>query len=127
MANKSHALDFYLELSKERIPGHTGINKFGYNLDVDIATLPETIWSYGGQVPFPSSFSALSISSSSTNDTSGSGGGAAGYTGANSFGSAVSTPVVQGFNGGSTPTANDIVQRVVVQVELLVLVMDQVV
>ena len=37
----------------------------------------------------------------------GSGGGASGYNGANSFGSAVSTPVVQGFNGGSTPTAND--------------------
>lgn len=71
MANKSHALDFYLELSKGRIPGHIGINKFGYNLDVDTTTLPETIWSYGGQVPFPSGFSALSISSSSTNDTSG--------------------------------------------------------
>lgn len=33
-------------------PGYKAINKFGVNLDIDTATVPETIWSHGGAFPF---------------------------------------------------------------------------
>ena len=72
MANKSHALDFYLELSKGRIPNHTGINKFGFNADVDTGSTPETSWSAGGLITFPTTGAAISVVSDDTNDDEGS-------------------------------------------------------
>ena len=72
MANKGHAIDFYLELAAGGIPKHTGINKFGLNTDIDTSSDPETIWSAGGLVTFPTASAALSVVSDDVNDDEGS-------------------------------------------------------
>lgn len=45
------------------------INKFGYNSEIDTATDPEDVWSYGGLYTFISSPVPLFISSSDNTDT----------------------------------------------------------
>lgn len=37
---------------KKTGPGYEVVNKFGENLNIDIATVPETIWAHGGVFPF---------------------------------------------------------------------------
>ena len=39
---------FNLEVSKGNIPGHTVVDKFGENPDVDTTTTPEDVWEGGG-------------------------------------------------------------------------------
>ena len=58
---------FELQVSRNQIPGHYFIHKFGYN--PIISTVVETVWSQGGLYVYPSSASTMYISSSSTNDT----------------------------------------------------------
>ena len=36
--------DYLLDIANNKTPGTTSINKFGYNSDIDTATVPETIW-----------------------------------------------------------------------------------
>ncbi len=40
--------DFLLEVAKGNVPGHTLVNKFGRNLDIDTGSVPETVWGGGG-------------------------------------------------------------------------------
>ena len=47
-----------------------GIHKFGHNPDVDIASVPEDVWTLGGLYPFPAVTGPLTLVSSSANDTS---------------------------------------------------------
>jgi hypothetical protein len=49
MSNLRQNEDFYLEVSKGTIPGHSKINKFGHN---PAATTGEDIWGAGGTYPF---------------------------------------------------------------------------
>lgn len=56
-----------LQVSRGQIPWHEAVVVFGYNGDVD--TTPETVWPYGGILPFPPSALRLSVSSASVNDT----------------------------------------------------------
>ena len=56
-----------LQVSRGQIPWHESITIFGYNADVD--TSIETVWPYGGLLPFPASALQLSVSSDSANDT----------------------------------------------------------
>ena len=42
-----------LQVSRGQIPWHESITIFGYNADVD--TSMETVWPYGGILPFPAS------------------------------------------------------------------------
>jgi hypothetical protein len=50
-------------------PGHFVINKFGENPDVDIASVPEAIWSHGGSFPWISAGIAMDIVSDDAADT----------------------------------------------------------
>jgi len=63
--------DFYLEVAKGNIPGHSIINKFGFNPDIDNTSEPETVWSAGGLYPWSSLTSAqtLYVKSSDSGDT----------------------------------------------------------
>lgn len=65
---KHYYNDYFLELSKGNIPQHSTINKFGFNLDIDTGTDPETIWSAGGLYTFPSSADTLKIISNDADD-----------------------------------------------------------
>lgn len=57
---------FELQVSRGQIAGHTVVQIFGYNPDLD--TTEESIWPDGGTVPHPTVASVLSIVSTSTDD-----------------------------------------------------------
>lgn len=59
---------FGLQVARGQIQGHSVVQVFGYNPDVD--TTEESVWPDGGTVPHPTVASVLKISSSSANDTS---------------------------------------------------------
>ena len=58
---------FELQVARGQITWHESVTVFGYNSDVD--TSVETVWPYGGLLPFPESALQLSVSSASANDT----------------------------------------------------------
>lgn len=57
---------FELQVSRGQIAGHSVIQIFGYNSDLD--TTEESIWPDGGTVPHPTVASVLDIVSTSTDD-----------------------------------------------------------
>ena len=63
--------DFYLEVAKGNVTGHSFIHKFGANFDVDTGSDPETVWSAGGLYPWSSLSSAqtLYVLSTDSGDT----------------------------------------------------------
>lgn len=65
--------DFYSEVAKGNIKGHTIIHKFCANFDIDVGTTPQTIWSQSGLYPWsalatPQTLYCLSTSASDTSD-----------------------------------------------------------
>lgn len=58
--------DFYTEVNKGVIPGHSLIHKFGSNLSV--GTTQEDVWAPGGSLTFLTSADTLDVVSSSAND-----------------------------------------------------------
>jgi len=68
--------DFQLQVSREQIPFHQALYKFGYN--PDIKGIEETIWTQGGIYSYPTTAAQLYVSSSSGDDANGG-------TGANSI------------------------------------------
>lgn len=75
--------DFRLQVARGQIQGHTAINVFGYNPDVD--TSEESVWPDGSTVPHPTAASALTIVSTSAND--------------DSAGTGARTVYIEGLNG----------------------------
>jgi hypothetical protein len=70
--------EFYLEVAKGNIDGHTAINKFGRNPDVTTAADPEDVWGGGGIYAFyPTTAQSMEAVSSDDED-----GGAGTDTGA---------------------------------------------
>lgn len=59
---------FQLQVARDQVAWHQAVVVFGYNSDVDTAA--ETVWPYGGLLPFPPSAIQMKISSSNANDTS---------------------------------------------------------
>ena len=59
---------FGLQVARGQIQGHTVVQVFGYNPDLD--TSEESVWPDGGTIPHPTVASVLKVSSSSANDTS---------------------------------------------------------
>lgn len=65
---KHYYNDYFVELSKGHIPQHSVINKFGFNLDIDTGSDPETIWSAGGLYTFATSADTLKVVSNDVDD-----------------------------------------------------------
>lgn len=76
---------FALQVARGQVQGHTAINIFGYNPDVD--TSEESVWPDGGTVPHPTVASVLSIVSTSVADDG------------NPVGTGARTLYIEGLNG----------------------------
>jgi len=61
--------DFLIEVAKGTVLGHSFVQKYGRNSDIDTATDPEDIWEYGGTYTFPTVAAINYISSSDNTDT----------------------------------------------------------
>lgn len=59
--------DFYFEVARGNVSGHTAVQKFGRNNDIDTAAA-EDIWAGGGTRAYLSSAETMDIASASTND-----------------------------------------------------------
>ena len=69
--------NFYLEVAKGNVPGHSAINKFGHNPAVTTATLNGAdVWGGGGRYGFyPTAAQTMeAVSSSTADDSTGTGG-----------------------------------------------------
>ena len=62
--------DFALEVVKGNVPGHSFINKFGRNPDIDTGSDPEDVWDVGGIWVAPTTARIHDIASTSASDTS---------------------------------------------------------
>ena len=62
--------DFFLEMSKGNITGHTTFVMFGHNPDIDTGG-PEDLWAQGGVITHLTSAETMDVVSSSTDDDSG--------------------------------------------------------
>ena len=58
---------FNLQVARGQITNHQSVIVFGYNADVDTAV--ETVWPYGGILPFPAAALQMKVSSDNANDT----------------------------------------------------------
>jgi hypothetical protein len=61
--------DFYFDVAAGDVRGHSSINKFGRNSDVDTGSI-EDIWDGGGLWPEPSAAQVYTITSTSADDAS---------------------------------------------------------
>lgn len=68
MVDHYGATDFLLEVSKGNVPGHSSVQKFGRNFDIDTATDPEDCASQGGTYTYLASGQTLYASSSNAGD-----------------------------------------------------------
>lgn len=69
-----HNRDFFLEVSKGNIPGHSYVHKFGENFDVDTGSTPEDIWTEGGTYNWMAVAQTVDVvSNSGTDDQAGTG------------------------------------------------------
>lgn len=59
--------DFFLEVEKGNIDGHTAVRVFGHNADIDNGTT-EDVWTAGGTLTPMTSAETMNIVSTSTND-----------------------------------------------------------
>lgn len=60
---------FDLQVSRRQIPYHVPLFKFGYNPDVN--GVEETVWTHGGNYPWPTSAAVAYVNSTSTADADG--------------------------------------------------------
>ncbi len=69
-ASRTMSRDFYLEVAKGNIPGHSIMSKFGQNDDVDTGAY-EDVWDGGGTYTYPANATAdiTEIVSTSASDT----------------------------------------------------------
>jgi len=84
--------DFYSEVAKGNILGHTSVHKFSSNFDIDVASAPETIWSQGGTYPWSALTSAQILYCKSSNIADASG-----------------TMTIQGLDANFAPLTEDVV------------------
>lgn len=61
-------MDFNTAVGFGLVPGVRRVTALGNNPDVDLATLPEDVWTGGGQYPWMTASTALEIVSTSVND-----------------------------------------------------------
>lgn len=60
--------DFLIEVKKGNVSGHSLVQKFGQNPDVDSGTTPEAIWTVGGTYNWLTTAQTLDVVSTSTAD-----------------------------------------------------------
>lgn len=63
-------MDFYTAVGLGLVPGCRRVTALGNNPDIDLATLPEDIWSGGGVYPWLTASTSLEIVSTNVNDSS---------------------------------------------------------
>ena len=80
--------DFFFEVSKGNVPGHSSNVKFGYNEDVDSAA-KEMVWINGGMKIFLDNAEIINITSTSSSDAAG--------------GPGAITLTLEGFDNNSNP------------------------
>lgn len=66
--SSSGVMDYYAGCSMGIVPGTTFVGGLGNNPSIDIGTVPEDIWSGGGQFPWITTAAALEAVSTSAND-----------------------------------------------------------
>jgi hypothetical protein len=64
----SAVADFYLEVQKGNVPGHSSVDKFGHNTSIGSSGF-EDIWIEGGNYVFPTTARLIDITSTNSNDT----------------------------------------------------------
>ena len=65
----ANTVPYGLRVAQGTVTGAASLYRFGFNADVD--TTEETIWSEGGNIPYPAAAGEVYISSSDTNDVAG--------------------------------------------------------
>lgn len=68
MPGRQFTRDFFLEVAKGNIPGHSFVLKFGENLDIDTGGF-EDVWDVGGPYVPPTQARTHDLASTSANDT----------------------------------------------------------
>mgnify|MGYP003627691103 FL=1 len=69
----ANTVPYGLRVAQGTVTGAASLYRFGFNADVD--TTEETVWSEGGNIPYPAAAGEVYISSSNANDVAGSGTG----------------------------------------------------
>jgi len=62
----ANTVPYNLRVAQGQVLGATALYRFGFNADVD--TTEETVWSEGGNIPYPAAAGEVYISSSNAND-----------------------------------------------------------
>ena len=64
----NHFFDFYTEVSKNLVPKHKAVYVQGVCYDIDTNTVPEVVWTNGGDYTLPDTAEILGVVSSSPRD-----------------------------------------------------------
>ena len=105
MAWHTPSLDFFLQVRKGRVEGHSSMLMAGeYD---SLSTSDSTVWPEGGVVTWPSSATQMTLSSSSSNDDDGSTGATTILvTGLDEDFTIITEPVTMDGQNGVTTSAN---------------------
>lgn len=86
--------NFFVDVARGLVDGHTAVRKFGRNDDIDTTSDPEDIWAGGGDRVYLTSAETIDVASTSAND--------------DAAGTHARTVVLQGLNSAYEPISETI-------------------